>query len=268
MVTKSYIIGLPASGKTTFLGALGYSLLNNTNEENFFEIDIVDELDYLKNLANTWAQCKEMDRTTLNSYVNTRLQLQDKDNNKLEIYIPDQSGEKFEYIIKARSINSKMYNEIENCDYIFLFINPSKISNDSLIMELKTEYRNASQEKVSALDNSIMHEQTQYVSILQDVYKLRKKRTKIKIIISAWDEYNTELAPSELLKDKLPLFWQYIKANRDFFECEYWGISAQGGDLTNPEEKEKLQNMNNAMERIIVIDENKKITHDISVLLK
>ena len=54
MVTKSYIIGLPASGKTTFLGALGYSLLSNSVEENVYEIDSIDNLDYIKSLANTW----------------------------------------------------------------------------------------------------------------------------------------------------------------------------------------------------------------------
>lgn len=268
MVTKSYIIGLPASGKTTFLGALGYSLLNNTIEENVYEIDSIDNLDYIKSLANTWSQCKEMDRTKRNSYVNTKLQLQDKDNNKLELYIPDQSGEEFEYIVSNRSMNNTMYNEIAVCDNIFLFVNPSKVSNDLFIKDLAPEYRNISQEKVSALDKSIMHEQTQYVSVLQDVYALRKCRTKIKIVISAWDEYKTEMSPSELLKDRLPLLWQYLTANCKFFECEYWGISAQGGDLTNPEEKEKLQGMSNAIERIIVVNDNKQVTHDLSILLK
>lgn len=268
MVTKSYIIGLPASGKTTFLGALGYSLLNNTVEENVYEIDSIDNLDYIKSLANTWSQCKEMDRTKRNSYVNTKLQLQDKDKNKLELYIPDQSGEEFEYIVKNRSMNNTMYNEIVSCDNIFLFVNPSKISNDLFIKDLAPEYRNVSREKVSALDKSIMHEQTQYVSILQDVYALRKSRTKIKIVISAWDEYQAEMAPNELLKNRLPLLWQYLTANGEIYECEYWGISAQGGDLTNPEEKEKLQNMSNAIERIIVVNDNKQVTHDLSILLK
>ena len=253
MVTKSYIIGLPASGKTTFLGALGYSLLNNTVEVNVYEIDSIDNLDYIKSLA---------------SYVNTKLQLKDKDNNKLELYIPDQSGEEFEYIVKNRSMNNTMYNEIVSCDNIFLFVNPSKISNDLFIKDLAPEYRNVSREKVSALDKSIMHEQTQYVSILQDIYALRKSRTKIKIVISAWDEYQTEMAPNELLKNRLPLLWQYLTANGEIYECEYWGISAQGGDLTNPEEKEKLQGMSNAIERIIVVNDNKQVTHDLSILLK
>ena len=165
-------------------------------------------------------------------------------------------------------MNNTMYNEIAVCDNIFLFVNPSKISNDLFIKDLAPEYRNVSQEKVSALDNSIMHEQTQYVSILQDVYALRKCRTKIKIVISAWDEYETEMSPSELLKNRLPLLWQYLTANYEIYECEYWGISAQGGDLTNQEEKEKLQGMSNAIERIIVVNDNKQVTHDISILLK
>jgi hypothetical protein len=161
-----------------------------------------------------------------------------------------------------------MYKEIEACDNIFLFVNPSRISNDLLIKDLPLEYRNVSQEKVDSLDKTIMHEQTQYVSILQDVYVLRKRKTEIKIVISAWDEYKTEMSPSELLKISLPLLWQYLTANREFFECEYWGISAQGGDLTNPEEKEKLQSISDAIERIIVVNDNKQVTHDLSILLK
>ena len=28
------------------------------------------------------------------------------------------------------------------------------------------------------------------------------------------------------------------------FECEYWGVSAQGGDLDDEKEKDKLQDLN------------------------
>lgn len=53
MVTKSYIIGLPASGKTTFLGALGYSLLSNTDVEGMVLVSENDNLKLYTNLETT-----------------------------------------------------------------------------------------------------------------------------------------------------------------------------------------------------------------------
>lgn len=268
MIKKSFVIGLPNSGKTTFLGALAYSLLNNTCNKSAFVMDEIDNVDYIAGLADIWSQCKEVDRTLRNNYVITRLFLKDKDGNKLELLIPDQSGEDFKDIISNRSLTDKMHNALQNCDNIFLFINPSKISTDSFINDIKPEFRNSVGEKIDIFGNDIMHEQTQYVLLLQDVSKLRSSCTKLKVIISAWDVYDVDVTPSELLSKELPLVWQYLKANDNNFECEYWGISAQGGDLSDPEEQIRLQSYNNAIERIQVINEDKEVSHDLSILLK
>lgn len=267
MIRKSYIIGLPESGKTTFLGALAYCLLYS-NDNSYFKMNNIDDINYIKGLADVWSQCREVDRTSRNSYVITKLYLKDICDNQLELYIPDQSGEDFEDILKNRNVSDEMCNEIKNSDNILLFINPSKLSKDSFINDIKPEHRTMTQNKVELNGKNVMHEQTQYVSLLQDIYEIRKACTKLKVILSAWDIYNIDITPSKLLQQELPLVWQYLIANRSIFECEYWGISAQGGDLNDPEEKNRLRALNNPIERIQVISENKEKTHDLSVLLK
>lgn len=271
MITKSYIVGLPASGKTTFLGALAYTITNSMPGTNMFELDKIENLDYMNGLANTWSKCVEVGRTNLDQYESSTLFLKDSLGNKVELILPDQSGEEFKNIVKNRSMIMSMYTEIKECDNIFLFINPNVIEKDVMINDIDPKFRKESQESINSnsLDKKYVHEQVQYVMLLQDIRGIKKDKIKIKIIISAWDAYNDGKCPSDLLRDKLPLVWQYLSSNEQLFNCEFWGISAQGGDLTDPSVKEQMLDYENAIERIkVVYEDNNEHTHDLTVLLK
>ena len=268
-MTKCYIVGLPESGKTTFLGALTYTVLNSLPGINTFEQDRIEDMDYLSDLANTWAQCEKMKRTNVGQYESCTLFLKDVEGNRMELKLPDQSGEEFEKLIKQRIMSEVMYNDILNCDNIFLFINPHVISKDVMIKDIDPKFRDKDN-KESKIQDKRVHEQVQYVMLLQDIKIVRKKTTRIKVVISAWDEYAGSGTPRDLLKDKLPMVWQYLTSNEGSFDCEFWGISAQGGDVTIQQEKEKLLDYENAIDRIIVVNEDKgeRISHDLTVLLK
>lgn len=269
MITKSYIIGLPASGKTTFLGALAYTITNSMPGTNMFELDRVENLDYMNGLAVTWSKCEEVGRTNLDQYESTTLFLKDSLGNKVELRLPDQSGEEFKNIIKNRSMTERMHMEIKECDNIFLFINPNVIEKDVMINDIDPKFRKESQESTISSDEKYVHEQVQYVMLLQDISGIKKGKTKIKIVISAWDAYNDNKCPRDVLKDKLPLVWQYLSSNEQLFDCEFWGVSAQGGDLADTSVKERMLDYENAIERIIVVNEdNNESTHDLTVLLK
>lgn len=249
MITKSYIVGLPASGKTTFLGALGYTITNSKPGTNMFELDKIENLDYLHGLAIAWSKCEEVGRTNIGQYECNTLFLRDSMGNKVELRMPDQSGEEFKNIIKNRNMTMRMYTEIKECDNIFLFINPNIIKKDVMINDIAPQFRKDSPENVISLEEKYVHEQVQYVMLLQDISKIKKGKTKIKIIISAWDAYKDAKCPSDLLKNKLPLVWQYLFSNQELFNCEFWGISAQGGDLTDESVKKQMLYYENAIER-------------------
>lgn len=268
MDKKYYIIGLPDSGKSTFLAALGYYLLSGENENSIYRLGENNNLEYISDLAYKWSKCEELDRTNISVTINVSLQLIDRDENIIDIIMPDRSGESFRNIIKNREIEDKMFDEISNSNEILLFINPSKISNDSFLYEIPSIYRTQSRKKIEIKNPYNMHEQAEYVELLQCVGKLLGDHIRLKILVSAWDEYDSAKFPEELLKEKLPLLWQYLNTNRILFDCEFWGISAQGGNLNNVDKKKELEEHINACERIIVVDENGDISNDISKILK
>lgn len=267
MNKRYYIIGLPDSGKSTFLAALGFYLINGGNKDSIYRLGDNDDLDYISDLSSTWAKCEELERTNINASFDISLRLVDDTGNIIEIIMPDRSGESFRNIIKNRQIEEDMFEDISSSDKILLFINPSKISNDSFICEIAPQYRNQDVKKIEIENNNTIHEQAEYVELLQYIGKMNKEITNYKIIISAWDQYEGYKNPEELLKNRLPLIWQYINTNKDLFNCEYWGISAQGGDLTDRCKKEELASHNNACDRIIVVDEKGDISNDISKVL-
>ena len=269
MITKSYMVGLPDSGKTTFLGALGYYILNDDEKEGTFEIDTIENMDYIRKLSETWAQCQVMERTIVDYFVNNRLLLKDKLGNRIELQIPDQSGEVFKRNVEGRSLKEDMLRDLQECSIIFLFLNPVKMSPIICIKDIPEELRESESEELGEIKKFSMQDQVKYIVMLQDIYAVRKQKTKIKIIVSAWDNHmEKNVSPEELLKEEVPLLWQFLESNQMKFECEYWGVSAQGGDLDDEKERDKLQDVNNAIDRIIVVDNEKKISNDITAILR
>ena len=65
----------------------------------------------------------------------------------------------------------------------------------------------------------------------------------------------------------MPLVWQYLHTNEEQFYCEYWGISAQGGNLDIEKEKQKLLEYENNIERIIVVNHRGEKSNDITSIL-
>ena len=103
--------------------------------------------------------------------------------------------------------------------------------------------------------------------MLQYLYYIRKNLINLKIFVSAWDMYPEYELPEKVLKDRVPLVWQYLHANEEHFHCEYWGISAQGGDLNIEKEKQKLLEYENNIERIIIVNYQGEKTNDITSIL-
>lgn len=269
MVAKSYIVGLPESGKTTFLGALAHTIENAKSGTMMYEIDEIEDFHYLYDLANVWSSCEKMGRTNFGQYEKIKLFLKDQQGNKIQLVLPDQSGEEFKKVIANRMMTEAMHEDILKSDNIFVFVNPHNMSQDVMIDDIPGELRQEFDSVQNDLGDINMHEQVQYVMLLQDISRIRRKRTKLKIVVSAWDAYNTDQEPKDLLEIKMPLLWQYLTSNEQLFECEYWGISAQGGNLDVKAEKDRLLEYEDPIDRIIVVGSHKlENIHDLTILLR
>jgi len=268
MNKKYYIIGLPDSGKTSFIGALGYYLISNETNDSVFYIDNTNDMDYISQVAEQWVKCEKAIRTNETAFYNISLNLQNKEtDSKINVTMPDQSGETFRHIINRKAIDEEMYKQLCECEEILVFINPSRIKRDTLIPDIPEEIRTETDAKVEMTSEPHLNIQAEYVQMLQYLYYIRKNSINLKIIVSAWDMYSECELPEKVLKDRVPLVWQYLHTNEEHFHCEYWGISAQGGDLSIEKEKQKLLEYENNIERIIVVNHRGEKSNDITSIL-
>lgn len=80
------------------------------------------------------------------------------------------------------------------------------------------------------------------------------------------EDEEKEILPEIYIKRELPLLYQYVKTNTDKFGYQIWGVSAQGGDFGN--EQEKNQILENGLDKYIkVVDFNGQISGDLTIIL-
>ena len=183
------------------------------------------------------------------------------------VSLPDQSGETFRHIVSSSVIDEEKYNQLLQSSGIFVFINPSKTERDALIPDIPEAIRNETDEQIEIVSEFRLNIQAEYIKILQYLYYIKKDNINLKIIVSAWDMYPEYKTPEQVIRDKVPLIWQFLYTNSELYKCEYWGLSAQGGDLDDPEVYKKLEDYENQSERIIVVDSKGNKSNDITNIL-
>lgn len=268
-----FIMGLPSAGKTTFLAALSHSI-QQPNKTVLHLKRYIGNQQYLTRLNETWSGLEEVSRTSVdNEETNLTVLLEDIANEIYQISFPDLSGESFQKQYRDREISKVVAEKIIESDGILLFINPLVTTEPILISNIKSELRN------EEMDSEILHNrnplnddptEVQLVELLQFVEELRDgKSCNIGVIISAWDIQDESLCitPEEYVKEHLPLLWQYIYSNTLLWRCTYFGVSAQGGMLDNDNNRKKLANIEEPIDRILVVDNYSNKYNDITLPL-
>ena len=103
-MAKCLIAGLPAAGKSTYIGALAYILLNPVINQVLMLDENPDDLSYLNKLIDPWLNLKEIERTTRGFTNNVDLKLVRKSDDKsFSISLPDIAGEDYESIVIVKS---------------------------------------------------------------------------------------------------------------------------------------------------------------------
>lgn len=281
MSAKNYcMLGLPASGKTTFLAAFTYMLMEHTKEVSLhmkpgaspegFTAQFREEID-------RWTNFLPLNHTGVGQIHRMKYTLYSADEVPYILDVPDRSGETFRSMIEDRYIDDNMREDWSRADEILFFVNFEKMDmgdKDALFTEIPPKIQEImaeSSENASAGEKTFMFpDQYALVELLQMLYDIRKDITKIKFIISAWDKVQEEnkeagkILPEEIFQDKLPLVYQFICANTEEFAVQYWGVSAQGGDLQDEAEIERMVEEVEAMKRVQVVEPDGTISFDLS----
>ncbi len=256
------VVGLPESGKSTFLAALLHCVTANQIDSRLHLPRYVGEFADLRELERRWLACEPIGRTLKADESRSVLPLRhDASGRDYELIFPDLSGDQFDVHWGAREC-SKDYAELaKDCNGVILLINPENIAETPALEDLPgvtTVNENGETDAPSQVMEWNADEtstQVKLVDLLQTLLHLKDTHGEVRlsIVVSLWDTVaDRGEAPAEVVRLRLPLLYQFVAASHQFCS-RYFGVSAQGGNYET--DREKLVKLKPA-DRITVVGSN------------
>lgn len=277
------VVGLPGSGKTTFLAAL-WHLIFGREMPTVLTLDSIAKGNqtHLNAIADRWLRAQEQERTLTNGDATVSLNLLDSEKRPACITFPDVAGEVFSKMWEQRECDPEIAEMLRQGNVV-MFIKANRITAPLWILDVTQQAGALGEEGADENEEPIPWSpalaptQVQLVSLLSLLAELQLTtgRRKLCVMLSAWDKAKDEqLPPSDFLAAKLPLLSQFLLTNRDSWDWRVYGVSAQGGDYDSAkrgsaqkEEAEQLRNLNLASERIILTEDGLVEAHDLTAPL-
>ncbi|ELC7279717.1 hypothetical protein RJO76_000746 [Aeromonas veronii] len=252
MSSNFVIMGLPASGKTTFLAAL-WHLIESDETDCCLELETYQgDLSYLTLIAEAWRTFKPVPRTSQVGDRHVTIQLRNRETNvSCAAFFPDLAGETFDRQVEDRRCRLEFIEDVSVDDGILFFIN-ADVQEDTLsVTELNSRIPITSTDAGIGLSEvreertpTLLHEwepkhlpaQVKIVQLLSDFMRppFTPCSRRLAILISAWDlTHGMNLTPQDWLSVHMPLVAQFLRANGEFFKHRVYGVSAQGVSLND-----------------------------------
>lgn len=281
---KLLVIGLPETGKTTFLAALWHVVASKEVPGSLQLIKLEGERKHLNKIRRDWLQCKTVARTvqTTEQLVYMRLGVP-SGSETVELIFPDMSGESFRRQWLERKWTKEYDDLARGASGLLLFVHSTKMTGadriDSGVEEAVAalgDEEDMADEASAVDDEEDLPEwdpgkaptQVQLVELLQFIQWQHhlENINRVAVIVSAWDLVRGKYSsPEEWLSKRLPLLDQYLRANRERFPSRVYGLSAQGGPLEG--DVTRLQQYERQSERITIVGED-CAPHDITTPVK
>jgi Double-GTPase 1 len=270
------MIGLPASGKTSFLAALWY-LVQHREVDHRLTLECREgDSKHLNHISSLWASFEAVPRTSTSSERTVSMLLNDSVTKKtITLTFPDLSGESFRAQWVERHFTVSYDNFLKESVGGVLFISPldyrKPVRIASALPLLKemgaAGSSNETDDSYIAWDPTKAPTQVQLVELLQFVAEREyfKPPFRLALVISAWDQLKgVKATPVKWLVDEMPFLFQFLESNRRLFDFKVYGVSAQGGDYGD--DVGKLTGMKPS-ERILVAGDGVTNPHDLTELL-
>src|ERR1700733_11427530 len=241
------MIGLRGSGKTTYLAALWNYLESAEIDDQIRVPKLQPDRDYLNAIRNNWLALKTVGRTSLRTTGAVSVSLEYKPtSSRVELTLPDLSGEYYRLQWSKRKASNSYVEFARECTGAFLFVHAADIRRTHAIkaksLDDGHDIEDEGRQGLPVSTNWTPEQsstQVQLVDILQLLLALRNAETgmRVAVIISAWDLIKVPVSPAGLLESRAPLLSQFLRANEDWIASEVFGVSSQGGDLTNDRDR-------------------------------
>ncbi|ENY78518.1 hypothetical protein C206_06919 [Pseudomonas putida TRO1] len=253
------IMGLPASGKTTFLAALWHLIESEETDCRLTMDDYKGDLVYLRLISAAWRTFKEVPRTSQVGNTDVVIYLKDRESGaRGTALFPDLAGETFELQVEERKCRPEFIEQASADDGVLFFVNANLKEDGLTINELNSRIPeidttanpgNATQKASTDIlqhrewEPKLAPAQVKIVQLLSDFIRppFTFRRRRLALMVSAWDlARDQHLTPDAWLATNMPLVDQFLKSNPGLFEHRVYGVSAQGVKLDDDNAVEKI----------------------------
>jgi hypothetical protein len=270
------VLGLPGSGKTTFLAALWHLLTSDEVETRLSLVSLkAGESAHLNEIAALWRRAKVQERTLHAGERTVTMSLRNGTAPEFQLSFPDLAGESFQQMWEARECAPEVAASLRSAN-VLLFIHADKIKAPGWIADdaEDAEAVGLPQERGKPVpwNARMAPTQVKLVDLLQSLQAppLEAGARSVAIVLSAWDKAaGAGMSPDEYLTTHLPLLRQYLSHGLDkAWTVRVFGVSAQGGvyDETGKppkDEAQRIREMDVPSERIAVVSAEGQ-SHDLT----
>lgn len=251
------IMGLPASGKTTYLAALWHQMEAGDTDCRL-KLDVWEgDLSYLTGIAGRWRTFEAVKRTSQTGDANVSVRIVDtRTGAKAKAFFADIAGERFDAQIELRRCRRTFFDNAEANDGILFFVSAENKQDSLSINEFNSfmpsgdvelpddadaapaETTEASARRATVTEWGPKHTpvQVRIVQMLSDLHRhpFTARPRRLALIVSAWDIVaGSGISPARWIANEMPLLAQFLATNAESFTTRTYGVSAQGLDLND-----------------------------------
>jgi Double-GTPase 1 len=281
--TAVVMMGLSGTGKSTYLAALWHAFETQGIPKHLTICTQPEDRTYLNKIKQEWLGAIPVSKTHEEEHHTVQLSLTDADRNtSLQLSIPDLPGEAYRNAWANRELDARIHGLLTVADGILLFIGPNP-HDPPLINTHRRQIHQMALEASPERDSDAVignavpwdakeHARTDTIltDLLQLALELRIFQTaplKVSVIVSAWDRQQiVNPNPAELFQNQYRLLSRFISTNSHRLQSRVFGVSAQGCDYENPQERDRALNHIEPLHRVRVV-ENSSENHDLTQTL-
>jgi Double-GTPase 1 len=239
------LIGLPDTGKTSFLAALWY-MVGQSGTNCGLKLEAVDgDVQYLNQIRDAWLEYRPVPRNKADLEKPVSMLLKESATGQVaRLSFPDLSGEAFRSQWTQRQLAATYDRSLLEATGGVLFVKPGNIIKPHRIDTVNAVLENLGgsepKRKVKTKNKPWDSEQAPTQVQLVDILQFMSGRSyfqpgfRLAVVVSAWDRVAANRQPSHWITTELPLLKQFLESNEDLFEVSFYGISAQGGRYALP----------------------------------
>ncbi len=240
------LIGLPNTGKTSFLAALWYMVGQSSVSCGLSLENLDGESQYLNQIRDAWSEYRPVPRNKADSEKYVSMWLKNRETGNVgRLSFPDLSGEAFRSQWTQRQLAMAYDKSLREATGGVLFVNPENIIKphriDTVNVVLGGIGGDDAKPKVKINNKPWDSEKAPTQVQLVDVLQFMAGRSyfqppfRLAVVVSAWDRISpSNRRPSDWIATELPLLKQFFESNEELFEVSFYGISAQGGRYALP----------------------------------